>query len=101
MAAPFSPSEMDTMLGYFGDNLDVKGDGGVAASPTTVNPDYYYHWQRDGAISMREYMTTTTMSGAQNLVSTYAYALPRTAVLTPRLPDGNLCGLGAQSSVRV
>lgn len=30
--------------------------GGVCASPSKVNPDYYYHWMRDGSLSMRAYM---------------------------------------------
>ena len=56
VAAPFSTSEMDTMIGYFESNLNVQGDGGVMASPSQSDPNYYFHWQRDGAISMREYM---------------------------------------------
>lgn len=49
-------------------NLDIQGDGGVVASPSTSDPDYYYHWQRDGAISMREFMTTTTLTAVQSMV---------------------------------
>jgi glucoamylase len=33
-------------------NLDVNGSGAVMASPSHSNPNYYYHWQRDAAISM-------------------------------------------------
>jgi len=40
-------------------NIDIQGKGGVLASPDTdVNGggSYYYHWARDGALSMRAFM---------------------------------------------
>lgn len=42
---------------YFLNNIDINGRGAVAASPSHKNPDYWYHWQRDSAISMRISMT--------------------------------------------
>jgi glucoamylase len=50
--APFTADQMKLMQGYFEANLNVHGNGAVMASPSTQSPDYYYHWQRDGAISM-------------------------------------------------
>ncbi len=34
-------------------NVDPNGSGNVLASPSQSHPDYYYHWVRDGAISMK------------------------------------------------
>ena len=31
---------------------NLLSDGAVIASPSTANPDYYYHWVRDGALTM-------------------------------------------------
>ena len=54
--------EIKTMMGFFTANINIDGDGGVCASPSTSQPDYFYHWQRDSAISMREYMHTHSFS---------------------------------------
>ncbi len=40
-------------------NINVKDSGAVAASPDTdvgVGGSYYFHWSRDGALSMRAFM---------------------------------------------
>ncbi len=55
-------SEIKTMIGFFLKNINIDGQGGVCASPSTSQPDYFYHWQRDSAISMREYMHTHNLS---------------------------------------
>src|SRR5580693_205587 len=31
---------------------NLLSDGAVIASPSIANPDYYYHWVRDGALTM-------------------------------------------------
>lgn len=49
------------MEGFFLANINIDGKGGVVASPSTSEPNYYYHWQRDGAISMRELMNIRTI----------------------------------------
>lgn len=38
--------------------MNIQGKGGVVASPDDSTPggSYYYHWERDGALSMRAYM---------------------------------------------
>ena len=33
-------------------NIDTVGNGSIIASPTKENPNYFYHWIRDGAIVM-------------------------------------------------
>lgn len=52
---PFSKSEIETMKGYFMANINIDGSGGVVASPDNNTPggSYYYHWERDGALTMR------------------------------------------------
>ena len=52
----FSASDFNTMKGYFYKNLNIDSKGGVVASPSTSNPDYYYNWMRDGSLSMRAFM---------------------------------------------
>lgn len=41
-------------------NLDLDGvtPGGVPASPSRSQPDYFYHWVRDGALVMNVYVDT-------------------------------------------
>lgn len=52
------------MSNYFLANINIQGKGGVVASPSTSQPDYYYHWQRDGAISIREMMNIRTIQAS-------------------------------------
>jgi len=42
------------MLGYFEQNIGVQGTGAVVADPDRSTPggSYYYHWERDGALTM-------------------------------------------------
>lgn len=64
--SPFSSSELNTMYNYFMNNIDIQGLGGVVASPDNSTPggSYYYHWERDGALSMNALQLITT--NAQN-----------------------------------
>ncbi|KAI8614500.1 Six-hairpin glycosidase-like protein [Chytriomyces sp. MP71] len=32
---------------------NIRADGAIAASPSTANPNYFYHWVRDGALTMK------------------------------------------------
>jgi glucoamylase len=45
------------MKTQFEANINIQGKGGVVASPDPSTPggSYYYHWERDGALSMRAY----------------------------------------------
>jgi len=66
---PFSTNEINTMMDYFLANINIDGKGGVVASPDTMVPSggsYYFHWERDGALSMR----------ALEQISPYVYAAP-------------------------
>eukprot|EP01013_Petalomonas_cantuscygni_P031379 TRINITY_DN57584_c0_g1_i1.p1 TRINITY_DN57584_c0_g1~~TRINITY_DN57584_c0_g1_i1.p1 ORF type:complete len:512 (+),score=89.60 TRINITY_DN57584_c0_g1_i1:36-1538(+) len=53
---PYTEDEISKIFGYFNANINVDGSGAVVASPSKSNPDYFYHWMRDGSLSMREYM---------------------------------------------
>lgn len=46
------------MNSLFEANINIQGKGGVVAAPDHSTPggDYYYHWMRDGALTMRTYM---------------------------------------------
>lgn len=55
------------MQDWFINNLNIEGQGGVVAAPSTSDPDYYYAWQRDAAISMREYMNIANLSSYQTV----------------------------------
>jgi glucoamylase len=59
---PFSSSEVETMKGYFLANINIESKGGVVAAPDYDTPggSYYYHWMRDGALTMRTYQEITT-----------------------------------------
>jgi hypothetical protein len=64
-------ADMAVMEGYFLLNINIDGKGGVVASPSTTQPDYYYHWQRDGAISMNELMGIRTIQQAETQLQAY------------------------------
>lgn len=57
---PFSDSEMSLMYMYFLSNMNVRGLGGVLASPDKETPggSYYFHWERDAALVMRTMIVT-------------------------------------------
>lgn len=49
-AAVFSPTEIKTLKQNFIAN--ITDTGAIVASPSRYNPDYYYDWVRDAAITM-------------------------------------------------
>ena len=48
------------MRSYFLNNINIKGSGAVVAAPDYNTPggSYYYHWERDGALSMGALLST-------------------------------------------
>ena len=54
----FSDAEFATMKSYFYANINIQGKGGVVASPDLSTPggSYYYAWERDAALSMKNFM---------------------------------------------
>eukprot|EP01095_Lingulamoeba_sp_RSL-Kostka_P007054 TRINITY_DN2226_c0_g1_i1.p1 TRINITY_DN2226_c0_g1~~TRINITY_DN2226_c0_g1_i1.p1 ORF type:complete len:530 (-),score=189.50 TRINITY_DN2226_c0_g1_i1:146-1714(-) len=70
---PFNETAMQFIWKYFTENLDIQGKGGVVASPDNNTPggSYYFHWMRDGALSMDAYMMATNFSYHENLMKSY------------------------------
>lgn len=54
----FEQSFLDKVYSLFDANINIKGQGGVVASPDPSTPggSYYYHWMRDAALTMRTYL---------------------------------------------
>ena len=72
--APFSDSEVATMRKFFLDNINIKGSGAVVASPDTNTPGgtYYFHWERDAALSMQALLQTAdSLSDVQTEMDAY------------------------------
>jgi len=63
---PFSDAEVTLMSQYFFNNIDMGGSGAILASPSTHDPDYYYHWMRDAAISMNVVLTLGGTAGGND-----------------------------------
>jgi len=55
ISEPFSSKEVSQMRSYFLENINIENKGGVVAAPDHDTPggNYYYHWMRDGALTMR------------------------------------------------
>jgi glucoamylase len=71
---PFAKSEVATMRKYFMANINIQGSGGVVASPDHNTPggSYYFHWERDGALSMEALLKTSTFADVKNNMQLYA-----------------------------
>lgn len=76
MSTPFSSSEVSTMRNYFLANINIDGKGGIVAAPDYNTPggSYYYHWMRDGALTMRCLQETNpgSFSDVETIVKSYA-----------------------------
>lgn len=53
--APFSSKDVSEFRSLFMKNINIEGKGGVVAAPDHDTPggNYYYHWMRDAALTMR------------------------------------------------
>ena len=73
--SPFTSDEIDTMKGYFTANINVEQVGAVVAAPDNDTPggSYYFHWMRDGALTMHAYqiITPTTDESYQTTMESY------------------------------
>jgi glucoamylase len=69
--APFSDSEVAAFQTNFLANVNVESVGAVVAAPDHDTPggNYYYHWMRDGALSMRSLWANPKLD--RDTVSTY------------------------------
>ena len=55
IAEPFTMSEIGQMTDLFEANVNINGSGAIVAAPdrnTGPGGSYYYHWERDGALTM-------------------------------------------------
>lgn len=54
----FNDAFYNKMYTLFDANINIQGLGGIVAAPDHSTPggSYYYHWMRDGALTMRTYM---------------------------------------------
>lgn len=70
---PFTSDELSKIRGYMLANVDIEGSGAVAASPDHHTPggDYYWHWERDGALTMHALLSTSTVQDVQDHLNNY------------------------------
>jgi glucoamylase len=70
---PFTQNEIDKFFNYFLDNIDVNLTGAVAAAPDLHTPggSYFYHWARDGALTMNTLQSFTNKSFSQKYSNDY------------------------------
>lgn len=63
------------MRKYFLANINIEGKGGIVAAPDYDTPggSYYYHWMRDGALTMRTLQETNpgNFSDIESTVKSY------------------------------
>lgn len=63
---PFSREEINTFFNYFILNIDINSTGAIAAAPDLNTPggSYFYHWARDGGLTMDtlEFYTNSSFS---------------------------------------
>ena len=54
----FTSNDFEKMRTYFLKNLNIDGKGGVVAAydKEYKNGEYFYHWARDGALTMKAYL---------------------------------------------
>lgn len=71
---PFSADEVSMMRSFFLKNININGSGGIVAAPDYETPggSYYYHWMRDGALTMRALQETAdSFSEVESTVKAY------------------------------
>jgi glucoamylase len=59
--SPFTENEINTFFNYFLNNINIQSTGAVTASPDLNTPggSYFYHWARDGALTMNTLQSFT------------------------------------------
>ena len=70
---PFTQSEINTFFSYFLNNIDINSTGAIAAAPDLHTPggSYYYHWARDGALTINTLYSFTNKSFSQKYTDDY------------------------------
>jgi len=67
------------MKGFFFKNINIQGSGLVVAAPdyATHGGSYYYHWMRDGGLTMRSVLNNFVWSDAEPLLKAYLTGVQR------------------------
>lgn len=70
---PFNQTEIDIFFQYFLNNIDINTTGAVAAAPDLNTPggSYFYHWARDGALTVNTLYLFTNKSFAEKYSNDY------------------------------
>ncbi len=74
LTPPFTEKEINTFFQYFIANINIGNTGAVAAAPDLNTPggSYFYHWARDGGLTMDTLQFFTNVSFAYNYTYNYA-----------------------------
>jgi glucoamylase len=85
MIEPFNSNEMELINEYFDSNININSRGGVAASPDPNTPggSYYYHWVRDGALSMRSILESRDFVDYESTLKSYTQWVLNTHDVVP------------------
>jgi len=77
---PFSSDEVAKFTGYFMKNINIDGTGAVVAAPDHNTPggDYYFHWERDGALTMRALFETQDIASIDDKMKAYVQWVTKT-----------------------
>jgi len=72
-SSPFSQSEINIFFNYFLNNIEINSTGAVAAAPDLHTPggSYFYHWARDGALTINTLVSYTNKSFSQKYSDDY------------------------------
>lgn len=70
---PFQQNEINTFFQYFLNNIDINLTGAVAAAPDLNTPggSYFYHWARDGALTINTLFTYTNRTFSKKYTDDY------------------------------
>jgi len=69
----FNQTEIDIFFQYFVNNIDINKTGAVAAAPDLNTPggSYFYHWARDGALTINTLYSFTNNTFAKKYSDDY------------------------------
>jgi glucoamylase len=69
----FTSNEINKFFNYFISNMDINKTGAVAAAPDLHTPggSYFYHWSRDGALTMDSLQSYSNTSFALPYLNDY------------------------------
>jgi glucoamylase len=70
---PFSQNEINIFFQYFLNNININSTGAVAAAPDLHTPggSYFYHWARDGALTINTMFSYTNKTFSQKYTTDY------------------------------